>query len=272
MTFQQERFPRQLRELAIAAIHVASTTPGVVGLTAGGSAVHGGMDRWSDLDLVVICEDGAQPHLLREATAFAGQIGPLLSAFTGEHVGEPRLLICLFGPDPVHVDLKFVALGDAGNRIEDGLILWEQAGAVSAVHAATDASWRDTDVQWIEDRFWTWIHYGAVKIGRGELFDAVGMCSFLRDVVFGPLIARAHGRKPNAVRRIEEYAPEMVPSLAATIPTYDAQSCLAALRASVELYDRLTADIEDLRRHDAAREAVSRFVDAVDAGLRPVRG
>lgn len=24
------------------------------------------------------------------------------------------------------------------------------------------------DFQWIEDRFWIWVHYAALKIGRGE--------------------------------------------------------------------------------------------------------
>ena len=34
----------------------------------------------------------------------------LLAAFTGEHVGEPRLLICLYRSPLLHVDLKYVSL------------------------------------------------------------------------------------------------------------------------------------------------------------------
>ncbi|MER7057532.1 MULTISPECIES: hypothetical protein [unclassified Streptomyces] len=30
------------------------------------------------------------------------------------------------------------------------------------------------DLQWIEDRFWIWVHYGATKLGRGELFEVNG--------------------------------------------------------------------------------------------------
>ena len=48
----------------------------------------------------------------------------------------------------------------------------------------------------------------------------------------------------------------MVPALVATMPAYDAASCLAALWASVELYDRLTSDTAGLERNVAARDAV----------------
>src|SRR5262249_39597894 len=82
----------------------------------------------SDLDFVVICRDEHQPELLREAPAFAARLGPLLAWFTGEHVGEPRLLITLYGPPPLHVDLKFVADADLGHRGEDGRILWQRGG------------------------------------------------------------------------------------------------------------------------------------------------
>lgn len=72
------------------------------------------MDEFSDLDFVVVCDDEHQADLLRDAPAFAAELGPLLSTFTGEHVGEPRLLICLYGPPMLRVDLKFVAVTDPG--------------------------------------------------------------------------------------------------------------------------------------------------------------
>jgi predicted nucleotidyltransferase len=77
-------------------------------LLAGGSMVHGGFDEHSDIDLVPVVrwEDYAQ--VLAERREIAGGLGNLLSAFTGEHVGEPRLLICLYGPELLHVDLKWI--------------------------------------------------------------------------------------------------------------------------------------------------------------------
>jgi hypothetical protein len=53
-------------------------------------------------------------------------MGNLLAAFTGEHVGEPRLLICLFADPLMHVDLKFISLGQLSSRVEDPVILWER--------------------------------------------------------------------------------------------------------------------------------------------------
>ena len=89
--------------------HNLSADSRFAGLLAGGSLIHGGVDEFSDLDLVLVASDGAYDAVMKERRAIAEIFGDLLAAFTGEHVGEPRLLICLYGPDLVHVDLKFVA-------------------------------------------------------------------------------------------------------------------------------------------------------------------
>jgi len=128
--------------------------PRILGLTVGGSAATRTTDEFSDLDFVVVCRDEHQAGLLRDAPAFAAGLGPLLACFTGEHVGEPRLLIALFGPPPVHVDLKFVAERDLDRRVEDGLILWQRDGALDAALRRAAAAWPQPDPQWIEDRFW----------------------------------------------------------------------------------------------------------------------
>ena len=67
-------------------------------LLAGGSFIHGGFDQYSDLDFVVVVDPFYYDEIMAQRMAFAGTLGHLLHAFTGEHVGEPRLLICLFGP------------------------------------------------------------------------------------------------------------------------------------------------------------------------------
>jgi hypothetical protein len=115
--------PPHARPLVAKVVAAVRADPRIVGLTVGGSAAEGIMDEFSDLDFVLICRDEHQPDLLREAPAFAARLGQLLAWFTGEHVREPRLLIALYGPPPLHVDLKFVADGDLDQRVEDGLIL-----------------------------------------------------------------------------------------------------------------------------------------------------
>src|SRR6201989_3672099 len=90
--------PRPARPYVEAVIAAVQADPRVVGLTAGGSAATGTMDEFSDLDLVVVCRDEHQPEPLRDAPAFAAGLGPLLACFTGEDVGEARLLLALFWP------------------------------------------------------------------------------------------------------------------------------------------------------------------------------
>ena len=92
--------PRHVRPYVEAVIAAIQADPRVVGLTAGGSAATGTMDEFSDLDLVVVCRGEHQPELLADAPAFAAGLGPLLACFTGEHVGEPRLLSLCTGRRP----------------------------------------------------------------------------------------------------------------------------------------------------------------------------
>ncbi len=71
------------------------------------------MDEFSDLDLVVLVDSEKYQDVLKDRKEIAKRIGPLLESFTGEHVSEERLLVCLYDPPLLHVDLKFVSLTDA---------------------------------------------------------------------------------------------------------------------------------------------------------------
>ena len=147
------------------------------------------------------------------------------------------MLICLYGPPPLHVDLKFVALDDAAERVEDPAVLWQRDGRLSEVLSRGEAHYPAPDPQWIEDRFWIWVHYGATKIGRGELFEALDFLAFLRMVVFGPLGLQLRGHRPTGVRKVEA-RPDLVQELRATVATPEVQSLVTALRAAVDLYRR----------------------------------
>ena len=259
--------PMPVRPLVEAAIATAQADPRIVGIIVGGSGAAGAMDEFSDLDFVVVCRDEHQPELLRNAAAFAAQLGPLLSSFTAEHVREPRLLMCLYGPPLLHVDLKFVADRDLDLRVEDGRILWQRDGALDAAFRRASAVWPVADPQWIEDRFWTWIHIGAAKIGRGELFACLEELAFLRRTVFAPLIALSRGHRANGVRRIEKVAPDLVPALAATIGDYTARGCINAMYASVSLYQQLRGEPPDVEVRAGAESASLAYIAEVKARL-----
>ena len=143
----------------------------VIGLAVGGSWINNEIDEFSDIDLVLITKQkiaSDKAKMLDHAKKF----GDLLSAFTGEHVGEPRLLICLYDNPLLHVDIKFVTLEEFKIRVETPVLLLDRDDQLKKALAETTSKFPTPDFQWIEDRFWVWVHYGAVKIMRGEYFEA----------------------------------------------------------------------------------------------------
>lgn len=211
-----------------------------------GSMIHGGFDVWSDLDFILVVDDAHYETALAERQVLAETLGELVSAFTGEHVGEPRLLICLYGPELLHVDIKLVAAGDFGHGVERPLVLWARDRAwVEARLDSAAIAWPNRSPQWFEDRVWVWLHYGATKLHRGELFEAIGMLAFLREQVLGPMLHRRAGRPQRGVRRIDGAADALLPTLA----TADRGAVLSAYCASLVLYLDLRPD--DMPQHPA---------------------
>jgi len=226
-------------------------------LLAGGSYIHGGFDQHSDLDLVIVVDDGRYEEVMASRLQFAERIGGLLSAFTGEHVGEPRLLICIYGPELLHVDLKFVTAADLDRRIERPAVLF--ARNPEAVQARLDAAaiaWPDASPDWFERRAWIWLHYGATKLARGELFEAIGMLAFFREQVLGPMLHRRAGRPQRGVRRIETLAGASGEQLADTVATHEEESVRSALLAAIALY-------VDLRKDEPPHDPVAQMPDAL---------
>lgn len=244
-----------------------------VGVTLGGSAARGVADAHSDLDLVLACRDGDHDALMDERQALAASLGPLLVAFTGEHVGEPRLLIALYGPPLLHVDLKLVAQRDLADRVEDGVLLHERDAAIRTAWTVRPASWPQPDPQWIEDRFWVWIHYGATKLARGELFECLDVLAMLRSAVLGPLLARNAGQpRPQGVRRIEQIVPEAVEALAATVGDHTFAGCAAALAAAADMYVLAREASPPAHLRAAAQREAMAFLRAVRGQGAPSPG
>ncbi len=245
-------------------------TPDLVGVAAGGSFISGNLDEFSDLDLVVVTDPAKWTEAPDRRRALAASLGPLLAAFTGEHVGEPRLLICLYGPPLVHVDLKFVTPDALALRVENPIVLWDRDGRLRAALRTGVVRYPAPDAQWIEDRFWIWVHYVASKIGRGELFETLDSLGYLRARVLGPFILEEAAAQPNGVRRIEREAPARARELEATIARHEAGDCLRALRATIALYRGLRERqvTLGLRRSVDAEAAAEAFLADVDARVR----
>lgn len=264
MTLSTKALPQTpLQDFASGAIDIVATDGRFIGLLAGGSAITGNTDAYSDLDLILVVHDDAYADVLTRRRGFAETLGDLLYAFTGEHVGEPRLLICLYGNPVLHVDLKFVTIGDLDQRIENPIILWDSDGTIAERLSRGSACWPNKDPEWFEERFWVWVHYAATKLGRGELFEVIDMLAFLRGQVLGPLAMRRVGADQRGVRRLEAVAPHMMASMAATVGNHSDEACATALRNAIRLYMDLREDRPPVNRRPENEAEVLAYVEAI---------
>lgn len=241
-----------------------SPDPRLVGIAAGGSFITDDMDELSDLDLVIVAAPDRYASVLDERKTLAATLGPLLAAFTGEHVGEPRLLVCLYDDtEPLHVDLKFVSTTDVAQRVEDPVVLWERDGALSRALAEGTAAYPQPDPQWLEDRFWVWVHYIAAKIARGELFEAHGSLGQVRALVLGPLALVKSGARPSGVRRLERLPAADVALLRETVGGLSPAECLRALHGTVAAYRALRPVNETLVLRAEAERAALEYLERI---------
>jgi predicted nucleotidyltransferase len=246
--------------------------PRFVALAAGGSLLSGEADIYSDLDLVIVVDPEHYASVIADSIGIIDSWGHQpLAAFTGEHVGEPRLVICLYDDPVLHVDYKFVPPDQLAIRIEDPLVLWERDSTISEVINNSNSNHPGPDIEWIEERFWVWIHYAATKLGRGEIFEFIDFLSFLRSEVLGPLALTAAGHLPRGVRRLEMYIPDTAEVLRKTVPGYDRAECIEALRACIELYRSLRDKFPttaSARREDAEYTSINYFERVASGAIR----
>lgn len=258
-----ETLPAAHRAFIERTLEVLRLDARIVGVSAAGSFLTGQMDEFSDVDLVVVTEPDQQDAVMRERRDIAARLGRLLAAFSGEHVGEPRVFICLYDAPLLHVDLKFVSLADVHRRVEEPAVLWERDGRVTAALGQGEARFPEPDPAWIEARFWIWMHYGAGKIGRGELFEAIDFIAYIRSTVLGPLALRRAGARPQGVRRIETQDSAFARALEATVARHEACDCLRALEACIDLY----CGLRGVPANAAAEAAVRTYVTEIGRRL-----
>ena len=254
------------REFADKAKTILATDDNVVGLAVAGSWLTNEIDEFSDLDLILVTKTkiSSDKNLMLD---YAKRLGNLLSGFTGEHVGEPRVLICLYDDPLLHVDIKFVTLDEFHSRIETPHILLDKDGQLEEAIVNSQVKFPYPDYQWIEDRFWTWIHYALLKIGRGEYLEAYDFMGFLRMVVFGPLLHIKNDNLPRGVRKVEtDLNSDDLAKLKLTLATYDRKSLLESLRNAVLLYRELRAVLyaNTINLQNNTEEKVMNYFEAIE--------
>jgi predicted nucleotidyltransferase len=231
----QQKFAEQ-------ATAIAREDTSITGLAVGGSWLSNETDEFSDLDLILVTKEKVSADK-EKMLAYAKSFGSLLNGFIGDHVGEPRLLICLYKNPLLHVDIKFLTIEEFGYRVETPVILFDRDGQLQHILNQTTAQYPYPDYQWIEDRFWIWVHYALLKIGRGEYFEAMDFLGFLRMVVFGPLLHIKNDKLPRGIRKVEmQLDPSDLEQLKSTIAQYDRQSLITALENAITIYRDLRKD------------------------------
>lgn len=234
----QEEFARKVAT-------IVQRDSSVIGLAVAGSWLTGEIDEYADLDLVLVTKEKVSGDKTL-MFSYAQQFGELLNGFTGEHVGESRLLICLYENPLLHVDIKFVTIDEFSDRIETPVILADTGDQLRNALENSQAKFPYPEYQWIEDRFWTWVHYALLKIGRGEYFEAYDSLGFLRTVVFGPLLHIRNGNLPRGVRKVEtQLIPADLEALQETLAVYEKQSLLKAFENCVKLYRVIRNELFD---------------------------
>jgi hypothetical protein len=160
----------------------------------------------------------------------------------------------------LHVDIKFLTLEEFESRVEEPVILWDTNGQLQHVLNKIQGKFPYPDYQWIEDRFWVWIHYVLAKIGRGEYMEAFDSLSIFRMLIFGPLLHIKNGNLPKGVRKVEMLlANNDLTCLKNTIAAYDKQSLIRAIESSISLYQNLRKELfkaDVVLRNDAEKEAL----------------
>jgi len=235
--------PADHRNFITRAVSLLARDARVDGIAAGGSMISGPMDEYSDVDLIVVVSEATLPFDTLARKEIAEALGPLLTSFTAEHVGEPRLLICLYGPPLLKVDLKFIVADDLNRRIEDPVILHDPSGVIERTIQTSEAFYPMPNRQRIEDAFWVWVQYSAAKIRRGELFEAMALLNFLIEKVLGPYALLESGQNPSGVRRIERFAPDRAAALARLHVPYDRRAIKTACQEAAALYVSLRKDV-----------------------------
>lgn len=227
------------KEFANKVIEIIQQDSNVIGLAAAGSWITDELDEYSDLDLVLITKKkiGSDKEKM---LVYAKQFGDFITGFTGEHVGEPRVLICLYDNPLLHVDIKFLTLTEFQQRVENPVILFERNNQLSETINTTTAVWPTPDYQWIEDRFWIWVHYIATKIGRGEYFECIDGLGFIRLNVLAPLLHIKNKNQPRGLRKVEtKLSLADLENLKITLAQYNRASVITALDNTISIYKSL---------------------------------
>lgn len=223
----------------------------VLGIYLSGSFAYGKPDIYSDLDFYILVPAESREQIKKDHGELRGQVGDLVSDFPATHLGDPNQLITLYRESyPIHVDYQYRITDELVPRKKDkdALILMDKSGELQEWKgkcASIEESYSPTQeqLQYFEDRFWTWCIYTDSKIKRGELWEARDAIEYLRNNVLVRLAYYIHSLRFEGNRRVEtKFSKAIVSSLEATLQkghlqTHYSDALLAIANCYVEFID-----------------------------------
>lgn len=264
----QNSIPKKHGDYLSSLLSVVKEDERIIGVAAIGSLAFGDIDQYSDLDLLIVCEKEHHEDMIVQSRSFAERAGSLLSCYRGHHVGEPRLLICLYGEPLLHVDLTFFHLDDfAHDRVQEPLILFERDKRLSDAVAGIEVDFPELDRQELEDKFWVWIFNATNKLARGDLFHALVYLSSIRRTALMPLIQHNAGVIPRGYRTLRDELPGEFERLKTThARNVERKEIARALRAMVDHYRVVRQHPKNatVNHNEAAETAVMEFLSSLE--------
>jgi len=246
-------------------IKVIKKDENVLGLAIGGSWITNEIDEFSDIDFVLVTKNKIASDA-EKMIRFAKQFGNLLNAFTGEHVGEKRLLVCLYENPLLHVDIKFITPDELYERVENPIVVWERENLLTDIIKHSEPKFPFPNFQWIEDRFWIWIHYTVSKIGRGEFFETLDAISFLRTNVIAQFLQIKNNHLPKGLRKAEKHFKESdLKKLISTVADYNSNSLIKSVEEIIHFYKDLREEIfpEDIKFQTQTEKKSLEYFDEI---------
>jgi hypothetical protein len=233
-----------------------------------GLALHQESDHeheFTDLELVFLCAPISFGDCAADLKGLADALGPLLLSYEQEKSDAEREITCLYDEPLRRIDLRLLPT-DGAAMLHNPKVLWERDGALTNELAKYRDQVPPIDLQWMEDRFWLWMHSAATALKEGAVFEALHQMSCLRTRILAPMLLRKQAQPIDALKRLEQAGGEELSSLRATVPLYDARSCELSLREAAKLYVGLRETLapEELVRHRRAEMAVMRHLHTVN--------
>ena len=163
-----------LQDFASGAIDFVAADGRFIGLLAGGSAITGNTDAYSDLDLILVVRDDAYAEVLASRRQFADSLGHLLPSLRGDlaAVTAGRALDMTGG------------LPDLGETLS---LLGVPQGAAVSREERLEVLYRLTDLNFPSGHEISYSNTGYRLLDAALLRRGVGFADLVRDRIAGPL-------------------------------------------------------------------------------------